>query len=390
MKIRFEKLILLASLAIFIGCKSSEKLFSKGFYPQQEYTDSVRFNSYLRLIFVPVVINGKTYNFLLDTGAPMVVSKELAAELNLERVSRKYVGDSQGKRQKLNYLLLPEITIGQQTFGQLVAIEADLNLDPTLACMKMDGIIGSNLLRHAIWEIDYQQKFLGFHNNYKKFLPDSAAIVLPFITAASYTPVIDVMVDSIKIRNVTFDTGSGGWLTMPVSRLGKTRFNPDSVHTEIGYVSAGLFGSVADTVYHTKNHLALANAAISHVPLSLEHSKPKSLLGNAFFENFYVVMNWQTREMYLTPREFNNERKSFSLGVRFVDNTLRVGSLTYNGLAMQSGLQLNDRITKLNDKDVSRPTQEDYCEVLLLLRETDELVIEVEGHEPIRLKKQTH
>jgi len=379
-----------AVLMINASCKSSEKLFLRGAPPTNIYTDSTSFTRQIKLVFVPVIINGKKYNFLLDTGAPMVVSKELAAELNLKRVARKHVGDSQGNRQKLNYLLLPQISLGNQTFANLVAIEADLNLDPTLACLKMDGIIGSNLLRHAIWEINSQTKTLSFHNNFAGFVPDSQALVMPFTTKATFTPVVDLLVDSINIGKITFDTGSSSTLSMPASRLGKPRLTPDSVITNIGFLSSGLFGSVADTVYFVQKNISINQTTFENVPITLERSKPKSLLGMGFLEGFVVVMNWQTKEMYLTPNEQNYARKSYSLSPRFIDDTLRVGSLVYNGEAMMAGIQLNDRILKINDFDTRQPSKEDYCQVLRIFRENEEITVQIEGRGEFVLKKVSH
>jgi hypothetical protein len=176
---------------------------------------------------------------------------------------------------------------------------------------------------------------------------------------------------------------------MPASRLGKPRLNPDSVITNVGFLSSGLFGSVADTVYSVKNSITIDSIRFDEVPITLERSKPKSLLGMGFLEGFVVVMNWQTNEMYLTPVKHEYERKSFGFTPRFEDGSISIGSLRYNGQAMQAGLALNDRILQINNLNISQPTQEVYCEVLRLFKETDELTLQVEGRGELVLKKET-
>jgi hypothetical protein len=183
-KPRFMKRLFLVALAatLLSGCytKSSTYLFSLGDGPEEIYQDSIAFTRQSRLIIFPVTIQGKTYRFLFDTGAPMVVSEELAKTLKMKRVSRKSVGDSQGKREKLNYVRMDEITVGHKSFTNLTAIVADLKRAPAINCLNIDGIVGGNLMRMAIWDIDYEKEVMYFTNDFEHFEPDTNAFVMPF------------------------------------------------------------------------------------------------------------------------------------------------------------------------------------------------------------------
>ena len=83
------------TLSIFIGlvavlssCKSSSVLFSKGETTKEPFDKTISFTKNKGLMVVPVQIDGETYSFLFDTGAPMVISEELQAKLQCKKLSK--------------------------------------------------------------------------------------------------------------------------------------------------------------------------------------------------------------------------------------------------------------------------------------------------------------
>lgn len=50
---------------------------------QKRYLQKISYQNMDGKLIVPVSINGKTYNFLFDTGAPLTISDKLFKELNL-------------------------------------------------------------------------------------------------------------------------------------------------------------------------------------------------------------------------------------------------------------------------------------------------------------------
>ena len=68
-------------------------------------------------------------------------------------------------------------------------------------------------MRLVYWEIDYQADLMRFTNVIDSLRIDSTANVLSFYTKATGTPIIpELFIDSVAIKNVTFDTGSAGIL----------------------------------------------------------------------------------------------------------------------------------------------------------------------------------
>ena len=76
------------TLLVFLLFASSmlaqEINLNQGSIKQKKYLQKIPYEIMgEHLIIVPVTINGKTYNFLFDTGAPLTISDRLYKELNL-------------------------------------------------------------------------------------------------------------------------------------------------------------------------------------------------------------------------------------------------------------------------------------------------------------------
>ena len=91
--------LFLFTLLCAMGCNSSSNLFNQGNYQSQlgEIDTNLTYRTYLGLQIVQVNLGGESYDFLFDTGAPMVLSPGLRKSPNMKLLTRKPVHDSQGK-----------------------------------------------------------------------------------------------------------------------------------------------------------------------------------------------------------------------------------------------------------------------------------------------------
>ena len=94
------------------------------------------------MIILKVNISGEEYDFLLDTGAPNVISKELAQKYALSNIFERKFGDSQGQTSDLEMIKLDEISIGGINFLNTGAAVADLKQSKELGCLQINGFVG--------------------------------------------------------------------------------------------------------------------------------------------------------------------------------------------------------------------------------------------------------
>lgn len=128
----------LTTLLLLTGCSTIKtiKLMKSGEVEQKEFNVKIPFEYRLGLIILRVDIASKEYDFVLDTGAPSVISKELAKKLDLSNITEQKVGDSQGEDSNLGFTKIEKLSISNINFLNTGAVIADLNQSQEVGCLK--------------------------------------------------------------------------------------------------------------------------------------------------------------------------------------------------------------------------------------------------------------
>lgn len=229
-------------------CFSQNVNFDNGNILDKKYFEEIQYETVYEKIIIPVTINGKDYRFLLDTGAPNIISKKISQELNLNASKSINVGDANNLVQNIQAVEIPEIKIGNLNFNNQVALVYDLENHNLLSCFKIDGFIGSNLLRNSILKINKSQQKIIITNQIKslnlKVKPSK--VKLFGSQKAPYIKFDFLGKNKEKASDmVLFDTGMDGLYDM--SNRAFTAFENQNIF-EIkgkseGLSSIGLFGS---------------------------------------------------------------------------------------------------------------------------------------------------
>ncbi|MCB0704534.1 MAG: aspartyl protease family protein [Saprospiraceae bacterium] len=374
-------LLLLSSSA----CKSIRisKLFQAGSISQEFFLEEIPFELVSGLIVLEVGIQGESYRMIFDTGAPNVISSELAQKLKLPILLESQVTDSQGGRQSLPYSKLDSLYIGNLHFLDFGAIVADWSKVPQLACFKVDGLIGANLMRQAFWQIDYEKLVIRISSDlpHLKLTPDTLSI--PFTTTNQGTPHIDLKVGNQTFKGLTLDLGGNldvKFSNQMLSRL-KSEIELESIRGE-GYGSAGIYGQVKDTLWQfILPEFSMAADTFPKLVASAS-GKGKGSVGNSFFRHFIVTLDWQAKRVYLSARQDLTQSTFYSFGftTSFRDNQLQVGLIYDRSPAQEAGLQIGQQILQIADYDFRSGGLDTYCRYFLNQNEilnVQEIQIEV-------------
>lgn len=136
---------------------------------QKVFFEEIDFEIVHDKIVIPVSISGQSYRFLLDTGAPNIISKRLANKLDTLAKKELNVSDANNLNKKMELIPIPEVFLGSLRFEKGVALIVDLDNHPILQCYKLDGFIGSNFFKNAVLQIDYEAKKIRIANTSKSF-----------------------------------------------------------------------------------------------------------------------------------------------------------------------------------------------------------------------------
>lgn len=383
------KRFLIFSLLLLTSCQQQLiGLFQKGEYMRHNEVIEIPFTVENGLMIIPVDIEGETYRFLFDTGAPNVVSTELSERLKLKKSRSIKTVDSQGNESLLDYVKVQKINISGAAFVNTTAAVADLKQAEAIACLNIDGLIGANLMRKAFWQIDSQKNVIRIASDFDQLTRPVNGYVVPFTTEVTGTPLIHLRMGHVDVKKLKMDTGSVGFLSTDSESYNglKSENQILAERSSYGASSVGLFGtSENDTIRQVLvKELSMGNLSVTGQVIDMKRSK-SSLLGMSFLRNYLVTIDWKNNLVYLYPQgEFQNAyAESFGISL-FKEGDKMVVSLIADGSsAQQQGIKVGDVVLRVNDVDVAHTTLEEYCKIIKLVRvkevETLQIVLDRNG-----------
>ncbi len=198
---------------------------------------------------IDLQINGapEILHFALDTGALNIVDTDVARRLQLESQGSAIVRDSTNHQAVAPLVVLQRIDIGKQIALQnMGAGVADVSaLFKKHTGKHVDGILGSNALRHFTIELDYQSSYLVFsHKNADEF-HRGADIDVPMdqIFSNGFAPAVDCKVNNVHTACI-IDTGGAFFFFAPPEFFSSDSKDASTRCTSIsGISSTGMVGS---------------------------------------------------------------------------------------------------------------------------------------------------
>jgi len=362
---------LIVAISTLMACRISvQKSYTKGNIAQSEVNHEIPIITSNNLIIVPLEINGKEYNFLFDTGAPTSISFEIQEEFDFKKVSQGTIRDTDRNKRKVNYVRVDQMRMGGLDFENFTAFVADFDANAVLACLDIDGIVGSNMMYKYNWLIDRKEKKMLVTNNALTYNKDEDFII-PFKADQQYNMKIVAKIGRASVTNISVDYGSNGSLTLPTNAYHKVKNAGiiDSAYTLIGSQQSGLFGKALEFKRElgSTDSLLLGDLELPTVGVKQGNS---ALLGTKILFNYKVGLDWQNRRVILQ----SYEEQKFSLetfGIIFgkdSEGKLIQLACVENGDAYQKGLRNGYRIIEIND--LNTEGESGFCQFIELVNQS--------------------
>lgn len=322
-----------------------------------------------RHIYLKSVLNGKSANFVFDTGADMVYvdSTFLAGSgLKFSKVGYAMLGGVGGKQQKVKMIFDDAILnlYGKEYKPKMAPV---IQLKPILGD-KADGLFGIQGLAGKAIIIDYANEKIGFVNQLSNAdIEGFTPVDIEITSNRIYLPVAISIDENITITGkAMMDLGSGG--SVSISAAVANRYKLSNIKEKFGltYEIGGIGGKSSSWQFSAKkstiasfdmNDLIMEYSTDSGGALSGK-SDHIGLIGNKVWERFYVIIDLKNKRLYLKPNSLFNKKSVFNtLGFTFTDRSKTLGCWVVNGLyhgseAERAGLKGGDRILEVNGKDV--------------------------------------
>lgn len=341
------------------------------------FLDTIPFEFKKNKIIISVFLNGKQRKFILDTGAPVLITKELQEECQFKIIKKELISDINGRLDSTYRLQVPHIQIGKVDFKEITGSLADLNAG-LLACFQIEGIIGSNLLKNSILHIDYQKKQIILTNQIKKLRLSSENAIPLLLEENQGTPIIDIKPFPQAKEQILIDTGDDGFYSMGLRSfyffMENTNLHQYLVSQAKGADTYGLHGLEQDTTKHILHFdsLKIGKNYFSGVRTTT-YTNPNSRIGAELLRYGTVTIDYLNRQFYFVPfsnlqpivlQSSRDTKLGFSL--KGEDNLLKIGAVWEGSQAWQKGIKSNEIIEKINDYEL---LGKNICELLFLLEQ---------------------
>tara|TARA_B100000378_G_C18033596_1_gene408316 strand:+ start:500 stop:1708 length:1209 start_codon:yes stop_codon:yes gene_type:complete len=312
-------------------------------------------------IFIEITQNEKKYNFLYDTGAEAtVIDKSIINEFSFQRSSQVTIGGPIVETEDLQKLVISEINIADITYSNIGAVSTNLAFSNIKFCDKLHGIIGSNLIKKSKWQLDYDKELIKISNDLTSFNIGTPKFVLDtkLPPKGFGTETIDITINSTTLP-FNVDTGNGRRKFVANPKYFK------KVIRKSDAVEYGFPKSYKD-FYIIPEKLKIEGIDFSGQKVSLENEVGNTqLIGNKFFENFVVTMDWANHKLFLDPigKIPNDSEFDFPLylNANFETNKIEVKTGIREFLK-KNKIEKGTTVMMINDIDVSKLTDAEFCE----------------------------
>jgi len=352
---------------------------NEGSIRQKNYIETIPYRTERGWIIVPVTIDKKTYNFLFDTGAPLMISDKLYKELNPQTIGQVPVADAMDVKKEMKIISLPELHLQGITFINTAGFVGheessdSFNAFDAFECLGIDGIIGSNMLRNSVVQFDGQSKQIIITNDAKNLSLNNNTSRKMKLSPVQSNPYIRVFLrkDNKRVWNeLLFDTGdvvSFYTMSMRAYQFFSRRVNVLFKMAE----SEGAFGVGMHGVADRQQHLLLNipkfivnKTTFNDVVVSTTY-RTDSRIGAKLLQYGKATLDYKKKRFYFEPFHdiSTNEvsEKPWQFQPVWENGKMVVGIIWDK--ALESQINLGDEILSVNGIDYQSM---DFCEILKL------------------------
>jgi predicted aspartyl protease len=317
---------------------------------------------------LPITINDKKYKFLLDTGAPNIISKRLANEIDVENSKKISISDSNNNIDTLTMVNVKSIKINTINFTENSALVSDLDNHFILKCYEIDGFIGSNIFRNSILKVSLKDKKITITDDIKKLKLKSKGTKLSLI-GEQKSPYIKINFTGFNnekgTEDVLIDTGMSGLYDL--SNRAYAIFSKENMFKELsrskGTSSIGIFGAgtVKEQVLVKSNKLKINNTTFENV-ITITTDDENSRLGIELLKHGAIVIDFKNKKFYFEAEEYvilENPVPVFTPTI--IDKKYVVG-FVWDNLYLDK-LNFKDEIIRVANYKIS---EMDFCDIINL------------------------
>ena len=353
--------LILLTLFIFLSIPCAAQAQEEFVQPAAKLLTSFHFRQFSGgVILIRGTLNDQkdSLNFILDTGSGGIsLDSQTVAELKLpNQLSDKTIRGIAGIR-KVNFsynntLKLPGLQIDSLNFHI-----NDYDILTSVYGEHIDGIIGYSFFNRYIVKLNYDSSLIQVYSKGSMKYPKGGYLLKPLL--------VNLLIQSARITDAEdrmarfyFDTGAGLCLLLSTDFVeDSTLFSPKrkKVNTQV----EGLGGKKQMQLTTVRN-FRLGPYRFKRVPAYIfdddfnvtSYPYLGGLIGNDLLRRFNVILNYEKRDIYITPNSHYREQFDYSYtGLNFyvVNNEVVITDVMKNSPAEKAGFLPDDVIMAVNN-----------------------------------------
>jgi len=362
---------ILAQLPDFMERLDGGKVQSGNFY------EKIPFELEDNRIYINSVINDDEYRFLLDSYSPCLLYEYVVLKTDIATIDKtKLLGNAFANTfLKPIYPLMDSISIGHVKFfeiGAMVMTKDSLN---PMRNWNLDGIIGSNMMKNCIWQLNFFDTTITLTDNISKCKYISGAIQIPFSPKPIQgSPDIILMVGNDSI-NAEFDTGNNGFINVLspsiLNMINEGKVVEWSIKKEF-LIDKNTSDSIETHYYIRLDSMQFNQWTLYDLPVVAYNpiyinTMNKGSVGIDFMKHYIITIDWIENKIYLYPIEhyqLPDNKKTFGFTYKYLNNKYQINSVFKGSEAERLGISIGDEIISINNTDLTNISEDSTKNIL--------------------------
>lgn len=364
---RYTLLLLLTTvlLTAWLCPAQAQEYFSQ---PPAQHITSFGFRMYSGgVVTVRAKLNEypDSLNFILDTGSGGISLDSTTVErlkvptVATDRTIRGIAGIKKVRFSNNNSLHLPGLTVDSLNFHV-----NDYEILTSVYGEHIDGIIGYSFFSRYIVKLDYDTNRISVYSRGTIKYPKGGFLLRPNLATIPVTTNRIGEEEKINTR-FFFDTGAGLCLLLTEDFVGDSSLY--SKKKKFWTTQAEGLGGKAFMKMTTTKEFRIGPYKFRKVPTFIFEDEYNvtsypylgGLIGNDLLRRFNVILNYERRDIYLTPNRHFRESFDYAytgLGFYFLDGQVTVTDIMPDSPAEKAGFMVGDIILSV-DNNMSRNIQ---------------------------------
>jgi hypothetical protein len=315
----------------------------------------------LEHIYADVVIGGRTFEFIVDTGAgKTLIASDIAEELGLEKVA-SVKGQGVSGVHEATYVTVPELIVGRVKMTEQQVIAMDLT-ELRKKVPGLAGLVGMDFLNRFVVRFDYvRSEMTVYDREHFSYIGTGEQFTLHGIQCLA-------SIDGDEGKH-TLDTGAGGYsLYAPFVRKKGLVRNPDTMPRTSAIAGVG---SVELVSYEALCHeFRIGHFVLHDVPISMSDidsgvfasEAVTGNIGGNILRKFISYFDFTANTMILEPNvNFNDPFPLHKLGAGFKleNGKFIVDSVVTHTPAAAAGMERGDELLEWDGRPAAEYTLDD-------------------------------